>query len=325
MQKIAYAIIGDIHGNTEALHAVLAHAKQQGVGGYIFLGDYGGLGNTNTVCKLLCQFRADSVPYGSGQSVYCLSGNGEEYIRDYHETYAVQQMSYPLQHGPVHYECVSVESPARRFLFQLPKKIVVPMCGSRIAMAHSPADFFMQSSSVQQGGYQYISLVQEGALQHKSYNQYIQGLIEKDTTLLGQLELAQEDIFLFGHYHTQWHAHVQGKLFVNPGACGMPADYDSRASYSILSHSADGWQVAEHKVAYDVEKALHDFAQAEIFKEIGFWGTLYTKLISTGINYPIVFLQHAYALARTKGETGSMLPDAIWQEAIESWGTQNIE
>ncbi|GAB2901679.1 metallophosphoesterase family protein [Uliginosibacterium flavum] len=39
-----YALIADLHGNLEALYAILAHAGSQGVGRYIFLGDIVGYG-----------------------------------------------------------------------------------------------------------------------------------------------------------------------------------------------------------------------------------------------------------------------------------------
>jgi len=38
------ALMSDIHGNREALEACLGHASQNGVGRYIFLGDYAGYG-----------------------------------------------------------------------------------------------------------------------------------------------------------------------------------------------------------------------------------------------------------------------------------------
>jgi len=41
---VKYALIADLHGNLEALEAILAHAGGQGVGRYIFLGDMVGYG-----------------------------------------------------------------------------------------------------------------------------------------------------------------------------------------------------------------------------------------------------------------------------------------
>ena len=38
------ALMTDIHGNREALEACLDHAAQNGVGRYVFLGDYAGYG-----------------------------------------------------------------------------------------------------------------------------------------------------------------------------------------------------------------------------------------------------------------------------------------
>ena len=35
-----YAVISDVHGNMDALEAVLADARKQGAEGYLFAGDY---------------------------------------------------------------------------------------------------------------------------------------------------------------------------------------------------------------------------------------------------------------------------------------------
>ena len=49
-----YGILSDVHGNLEALEAVLAHLKAQAVDSYAFLGDAVGYGaNPNEACELL--------------------------------------------------------------------------------------------------------------------------------------------------------------------------------------------------------------------------------------------------------------------------------
>jgi len=49
-----YGILSDVHGNLEALEAVLAHLKAQAVDSYAFLGDAVGYGaNPNDACELL--------------------------------------------------------------------------------------------------------------------------------------------------------------------------------------------------------------------------------------------------------------------------------
>ncbi|MDP5238598.1 metallophosphoesterase family protein [Uliginosibacterium sp. 31-16] len=50
-----YALIADLHGNLEALYAILAHAGAQGVGRYVFLGDIVGYGPDPEPVLELCR------------------------------------------------------------------------------------------------------------------------------------------------------------------------------------------------------------------------------------------------------------------------------
>ena len=50
MKKKRYAILGDIHGNWEALTAVLADAKEQGVTDFACIGDIVGYNADPSLC-----------------------------------------------------------------------------------------------------------------------------------------------------------------------------------------------------------------------------------------------------------------------------------
>ena len=65
-----FAVISDIHGNLEALRAVLADLRRRGVSGVICLGDIAGYGPQAHECLEL--LRLWDVP--------CLRGNHEEYV-----------------------------------------------------------------------------------------------------------------------------------------------------------------------------------------------------------------------------------------------------
>ena len=45
---VRYALLADVHGNLDALRAVLRAVEEQGVDGYLFAGDLVGYGRTRT-------------------------------------------------------------------------------------------------------------------------------------------------------------------------------------------------------------------------------------------------------------------------------------
>lgn len=66
-----YAIISDIHGNTEAFKAVLADAKKRGCGKVICLGDLTGYGNDSVGCVKLAMKKVDVCLMGNHDSACC--------------------------------------------------------------------------------------------------------------------------------------------------------------------------------------------------------------------------------------------------------------
>lgn len=76
-----YAIIADIHGNLEALQAVLLDAKEQGVTHYACLGDVVGYGANPKEC--LSIVREMKIPCVKGNhDEYCSSGKDPEGFND---------------------------------------------------------------------------------------------------------------------------------------------------------------------------------------------------------------------------------------------------
>lgn len=316
-----YAVISDIHGNMLAFEAVLEDAKQQGVNGLILLGDYCGFSNTNIVAEkigylLECSKRCDNF------HVFIISGNGEEYIR--HNYDRAKKEAFPKQNAPIHHECNSISEENKNFLLGLPKRLEKEICGTKIYMSHSPTDLFGKSVADSFGGRSYIDLMREHKLENCTYHEYVRHKIEEDTGFIEQIQKMKEDIFLFGHFHTQWHANIGDKLIINPGACGLPCDYQTTAPYTILERSCDRWVVQERRVFYDVEQAVLEFRKTEAYSNMNIWSELHIKVMQIGINAPILFLEHANAIMEKHGEHESVCPDWIWEEAILSFDMDTL-
>jgi len=80
------------------------------------------------------------------------------------------------------------------------------------------------------------------------------------------------DICLFGHNHLQFLGKVAGKILLNPGSCGMPADYDTRAPYALINDAGTTAEIQLHRVEYDVEQTINAILEFNGFPHAQFWG-----------------------------------------------------
>ena len=65
----------------------------------------------------------------------------------------------------------------------------------------------------------------------------------------------QADLLLFGHTHEIMDRTVRGKRLINPGAVGYPQGEEGTARYALLTWGGD-WHVEFRLVHYDVEKTI---------------------------------------------------------------------
>lgn len=218
------AVIADIHGNADALAAVLQDLGSQGAGLVVNLGDHfsGPLAAGETASLLLAQ--PDMVS-----------------IRGNHDRYLLQTPLASMSHS---------DATARRhlgpdamaWLSALP---ATAMLGADVALCHgTPADdetYLMQHVTGQ------------GAIAARD-GQAVAELVAGVTAPL----------ILCAHSHLPGHLRLaDGRQVVNPGSVGCPAYHDDEpvphavetgtpeASYALLDRQPGGWKVTFRPVAYD--------------------------------------------------------------------------
>jgi len=76
-----------------------------------------------------------------------------------------------------------------------------------------------------------------------------------------------EQALVLGHTHIQSHERFEDGVVLNPGSVGQPRDGDPRAAYAVLD--LDDLTVAEHRVAYDIERVREAVAAADLPARIG--------------------------------------------------------
>ena len=73
--------------------------------------------------------------------------------------------------------------------------------------------------------------------------------------LLGPAEF---QMLAFGHVHIPSVRLWRGRLLVNVASVGLSMDGDPRAAYSVLTWAGGGWQMAQYRVEYNVQRVARD-------------------------------------------------------------------
>ncbi|MBX3063293.1 MAG: metallophosphoesterase family protein [Anaerolineae bacterium] len=64
------------------------------------------------------------------------------------------------------------------------------------------------------------------------------------------------DLITYGHIHYASSGVIGGQRILSVGSVGFPFDGDQRAAYAIAQWDGQRWQVTHHRVAYDYERVI---------------------------------------------------------------------
>lgn len=227
MQK--YAILSDIHSNSFALKAVVAHAREQGATQFINLGDilYGPIAPKQTY-DLLQSLNAVTI-----------SGNQDRQI--------FQATQSEIDSNPtMQFILDDLGDEPISWMKTLPFDLQI---SNNIYACHgTPNDDLVYLLEETRSGLP---------------------LLRDDQAIIDLLAGNDSPIILCGHTHIPRCVEVStGQLIINPGSVGMPAytddepylhsmeTYSPLASYALLTGANNTqWNVALHKVSYDFAAA----------------------------------------------------------------------
>ncbi|MCL2812839.1 MAG: metallophosphatase family protein [Clostridia bacterium] len=148
--------------------------------------------------------------------------------------------------------------------------------------------------------------------------------------MLGNQEVISEiakkptGVYAFGHIHIQWHMEIEGRLFINPGSCGMPLDFDGGAPYTILEQTGPHWQVIQRRVPYDTEAAIEALRFSSLFAQAEIWSRIMIRQLRTGTDIINPFIHHAQGLARKRGCPVHPISNDLWWEAAATFELWDI-
>lgn len=218
------AIISDIHGNVEALEAVLKDVDMRGVEGVLHLGDLVGYGpRPNEAVALVKERGMEGVVGNYDLAVLC--DDGEEGLRKY-----LKPSISDVGRATYEWTREKTDGPSREFLAQLPTHV-----------------FFEEGETTY--------LLTHGSPERP--NEYLKA--DTPPERLDELFKASEaQVMIVGHTHLPMALeHGENMLLLNPGSVGKPKDADPRASYLIVDTEKE-LRVEHIRVAFNVESVAEE-------------------------------------------------------------------
>lgn len=231
------AILTDVHGNLEALKAVLQALDQEGVEAIWSLGDMIAMGpDSNEVMARLIDRGAHMISGNHDEAVVSLiSGTGHP------DSYA---------HTRPHHEWVArtLQSRYVDVLASLPRTISDDIFDERLFGIH----------------YHIPNDRRDATIMEEPFHDIVEANLENMQRLFGDYEA---DVVMFGHHHPVHKFRDETKQYVNPGALGVMKD--DLARFAIISEGEKGIQIDLKAVPYDKRTFLgkmerYDVPQREV-------------------------------------------------------------
>ncbi len=236
-RKGLLAFLSDVHGNIDALDAVLADIKQWPCRAVICLGDIVGYGPAPAAC----------VQEVMESCRITVRGNHESLLEQL-STEESRQWS-PVVRRPLEIADSQLDEPQRKWLEGLP---LTGAIGSDVSFSHAslsdPAD------------YHYIHDYEEAAEHFRVQRTPVS--FHGHTHVPVIWEQNANDIRVTPAPAKSFHLSAKGRYAINVGSVGQPRDDEPRACYVLFDPEMR--LVIYRRVSYDLDRALERFRQADL-------------------------------------------------------------
>lgn len=227
------AVISDIHGNMQALEAVLADIKKENCEKIFCLGDLamGGPEPTRTI-ELIKKLYEDS-------NFELIQGNTDEMIAQPEVSIPLLKSKFPIMGEALENDVEIIPANLKEFLNNLPKQKEIEIEGVKILLVH-------------------------GSPRKNDENISPDLPIEKIEEML---EGVTTDLIFCGHTHIPCgYQTTKKQTVVNDGSVGRPFTPNPQACYVIADFSNGSFEISHKFINYDREKAAAILAKRD-FKD----------------------------------------------------------
>lgn len=301
-----YALIADIHGNADALAAVLKDTADKDIDHYIFVGDYfTGLHQPNEVMAML-----NDLP-----NKYVVRGNNEQYILNIDTIDPASRNN--VQFDSLYWTHRELHSDSIEQLHQMPVQLVIDDPFASIHVDHWCKEKFHKTPLVTL----LTRAFQEYRLKHQltpdECKDFYCKSLYNSSQMNHHLSNLPHHIFIYGHNHIQFHAQINDKLIINPGSCGIPLDGSTGAPYTLLETSSDGYFIEEVRAHYDIESTIQSLQNSSLYQSAWVWSDLMIHQLKTASLYDEYFLEYI------KSVETPPYSKTIWEQSYHQWCAEN--
>lgn len=217
------AVLGDIHGNIEAIKAVYQATLSAKAEKIYHLGDLGGYS----------PFVNEVVEFIAGHGIEGVQGNYDETVANDREHCGCKYED-PVQEEMANksflWTKAHAASETKNFLRGLPFSLSLTVEGKKVLLFHATPK-------------------KNNIYWHED---------RPDKFFREMAAKTDADVLIYGHTHKPYLRNFEGKLFINAGSVGKPKDGDPRACVALLEISEAGVNVEFMRVPYDIEKTAAD-------------------------------------------------------------------
>lgn len=216
-------IISDIHGNIDALNAVLNELENAHVDKIICLGDFvGGAAKSEEVIQRIMQLKNKCV---------CVRGNREKYVIEGMPLFVHDEKIKISKEQLATNKWIKnhLSSTSLEYIYALPSDLIYKINKKTIYISHYPI--------------------------HKdgSFRKHIKSATPKENKEM--FSGIKADIYLYGHTHKPVYNIINNKVFINPGALGCPGKTNN-ATYGILQIENNEVNYEQLNITYNVENVI---------------------------------------------------------------------
>ena len=233
-----YAILGDIHGNLEALEAVLAKAKELGVSKYACIGDIVGYNANPKECL-------DRLRGLGSDLIGVVKGNHDEYVSNGRETLGFN----PLAAAAVEWTRNQLGRLDMEWLQSLPYDLHCALPGGgRFQLVHGTLD------NPPGWGYIFDRFSAETCFQYQRFSICFVGHTHVP------LAFEKMDLTITGGFYESVQFDQNRKYLINVGSVGQPRDGNNMAAFVV--YSPEESRVQLYRVEYDIATTQEKIIEA---------------------------------------------------------------